>query len=297
MFGVRRMGAAGLAAPWRTVMPTGVRCWSRVMGAGLAVVVALLPLVGWTQTPPGPPPVAPGAPSDERRPEQSPLKRKDVPPEGIAAQLIVSPPAKPPPPRPPPSPGRAAPRCPLDLEDAPEPRAGMPPDPNEIGTTFYVCFGGLEPDQDVDVEVTWPNGVVQWTRDHTDDRGMVAWGWIALPGEPLGVYVVSATQGPRRATGTFAVRAASRPRILVLPEVGSPGSIFRVYLAGFEPHRFVPLYLYRDSTYATELPSAAMNDRGEAIRDLRTEPDDPVASYLVRTGAPEGIDDRFRLES
>jgi hypothetical protein len=104
---------------------------------------------------------------------------------------------------------------------------------------------------------------------------------------------VTATQGALRATNSFTVQRPSAPRSLVRPEVGRPGSIFRVALAGFQPHQTVVLHLYRHLSagsfvYATLLDQVTLNEQGEAIYELRTAADDPESRYAVETEPPSG---------
>lgn len=219
---------------------------------------------------------------------ESPLRRRDAPPEGVAAQLRVYT-------------GGAghAPPGPTG-----EPRVEFFPynGIQEIATDFLIEFGGFPLDQALDVQVVQPDGRVRQQQIDLDGDDAF-WYWESLPGDPYGEYLVTATQEELQATGVFTISAASTPRLYpLLPHgAGRPGTAFQFALAGFQPGQSVPLHLYywiddcsdtshRGSDYcwryATRLPAVQVDSRGEAFYTLVTQPDDPEGKYALETEPP-----------
>ena len=163
----------------------------------------------------------------------------------------------------------------------------------------YCCFAGFAPNQELQIDVSRPDGTVVHDSVLTDEEGEGPWNWYALPGDPLGQYVITATQpGVAPASAVFTETLASSPHALVLPlnvpptnlpalytVTGSPGTTFHIALGGFQPHQSVTLYLYGGS-YLTTLAPAETDDNGTAVYALPTESDDPVGGYAVVTDPP-----------
>jgi hypothetical protein len=215
----------------------------------------------------------------------SPLKRHDTPPEGVRPMLAGF------------GFGGGEDPCRSGEEAERDPSVYVPGKP-EIATEFYICVQGFAANREIQIQVKYPDGRVKRDRISvpgypTPTRSTL---WTSLPGDPLGEYAVIATQGEgqaqHQAMTSFMMSAASKPHIMVLPNMGPPGTTFRFALAGFAPDKMVPLHLYRQDTsctdaiaycYVTSLPPANMDSRGEAIYMLRTQPDDPQGSYRVIT--------------
>jgi hypothetical protein len=206
----------------------------------------------------------------------APLERQDIPPQGIAAQIGVTIGIIPGPP------------C-LGSESAPTITTMQA---KEILKESVFCMYGFAYSQAIQVEIMRPDGSVI---EAQVDRGERALPWVALPGDPLGVYAITAREGQLQATANFTVGAASAPRILVSPEMAPPGTQFQVAIAGYSPGQ-QPMSLYRRSSvcksgetcwnYLTHLTTVNINDRGEALYTLRTVPGDPEGSYRIFVGAP-----------
>jgi hypothetical protein len=200
-------------------------------------------------------------PSDTPIPE-SPLKRNDIPPEGVQAQL-----------------GFFTPNI-LCLPSE-KPLITVAPEA-EIAQVLLICLTGFQTQGAIAAEVKLPDGAI---RQNKIEPSVGRWLWLSLPGDPLGEYTIIAQQGDLEASGTFTVRPASVSRIAALTKSGPPGATFQFALAGFQPGQ--ALYLYRLSgsnwVYATELPPAQVDGRGEAIYELSTQPDDPSGTYVVVT--------------
>lgn len=207
-------------------------------------------------------------PSTDPTTTVSPLKRRDAPPQGVQRQFSVFVGGDPP--------------CPGHEEtSAPKAMADAYPRP-EVGSFFYLCFNGLKYGQPTQVEVALPNGIIR----KSDERYAFK-EWYVMPGDPLGMYRVTARQGDKIASGSFLVGPASTPRILLVrPELGPPGSTFSFLLAGFPPRALVPV----DVCVATERKDACsylttlhlqMDDQGSLIYRLATDANDPPGSYCL----------------
>ena len=219
------------------------------------------------------------------------LQRRDTPPEGVAAQLQFF--------------AGGGPPCAAVDESTPAINVeGMP----WVAGVYRLCVTGIEAAVPIEVALTLPDGT---TRDYTltSRLGGIALQHLAvLPGEPIGTYRATATQGRTQITGSYEVTRATVPSALTVPPTeGPPGSTFRFGLAGFPPDSEIELDLYqRDGDnaarylYLTTLPPAMTDGVGEAIYELPTAADDPVAGYCVvyrvPTQAPHSeCDASFRL--
>jgi hypothetical protein len=126
--------------------------------------------------------------------------------------------------------------------------------------------------------------------------------WAALPGDPLGVYQVTAVQGGLRAHGRIVVEQWREPRLMVIGGVIDedqrvtvrPGRTVGIAIAGFRPHRSIGLLFF----YTTNLDPYPKRLRfrawtpvetdasGAAVFHLRTAPSDPRGCYVVNTWPP-----------
>src|SRR5581483_8618712 len=166
------------------------------------------------------------------------------------------------------------------------------------GEPLGLRFPGLAPGRDLAVQVTPPGGAPQQATVPTGADGLAQWDWISQPGDPLGAYVVSATQDDRQVSGVFVVRQTTSPQVMTLLDGGPasarysaptavPGGAFRVVLSGFAPGQPVPLRLYRvfggTALFAADLGAVPADERGAASYTLRTAAGDPEGDYLVVT--------------
>ncbi|MCA1692729.1 MAG: hypothetical protein LC733_11230, partial [Actinobacteria bacterium] len=206
----------------------------------------------------------------------SPLQRRDVPPEGVKAQFEYF------------QEGDGA--C-FGLDES-RPAAVVDFEKPEMATSFIICFPGFAPNQPVQADVRLPDGKMRKISSESFNvpEGVPFSLWTAVPGDPLGTYEVTATQGALRGTGRFTVSVASSPNLVEIePLFGPAGSVFRFALAGFPPNRNVELYLYRQTeagpySFLTTL-SPRMDGKGETILTVHTAPDDPPGVYcLLRRG-------------
>ncbi len=108
--------------------------------------------------------------------------------------------------------------------------------------------------------------------------------------ERPGRFVATVTQGQLKATAVFTITAAPSPLILVLPQIGHPGTGFRVVLGGYQPYQSARLYVYRmgsnsaghtTGTYISRLVPIKTDRYGLAVAALVVQSDDPRGSYMV----------------
>jgi hypothetical protein len=132
--------------------------------------------------------------------------------------------------------------------------------------------------------------------------------WAALPGDPLGRYDMTASQGDISLQGRITVRAADGPRLMVIGSAGDelatrvtvrPGTTIGIALAGLRPRRSMDLLFFYTPSFrwggelvahmqfraSTTVP---IDPGGGTIFWLRTSPTDPLGCYLVNTWPPHG---------
>lgn len=235
------------------------------------------------------------SPEEVGRGDESPLQRRDAPPEHIAAQLEAFVGA---------GPGEACYNV-----DQPEPAIIVDPATTEIGLFSNLCFTGFNPELPITVEVQASDGIVQ-TRQFTAsysyqrEARVFFWLWPARPGMAAGRYQIKATQGNREATAALKVRPASTPRLRIVPfdphdimagdfppMAPQPGARFEILLAGFPPNASIALHIYgaRDRGAVTYLTTVQITtDReGQTIYHLAAPPEGGDGVYCL------GIDPEY----
>jgi hypothetical protein len=125
--------------------------------------------------------------------------------------------------------------------------------------------------------------------------GRAQWEWVLPIEDPPGDYTVIATQGALRSTAAIRVAAPDRPRLVVFPHTGPPGSTFGLYLAGFPANGNVKLHVYqqrvcsdRDALcgdYRTSL-TVHTNARGRGYYTFNTRATDAERSYRLVADHP-----------
>jgi hypothetical protein len=272
--------------------PTGTARWRSLL-AGLLVGGSLVLAPG------GQPALAQSAPA----PDDSPLRRRETPVSDVQPQLNLG------------STAAADPWCSFGPNGVTN-REGASDCAVAAGAPFGLRFPGLTPNGELAVQVTPPGGAPRQAMVRANGDGLGQWDWISQPSDPLGAYVVDATQDGRRVSGVFVVRQPTSPQILALPDsgpaspiygppTGAAGTAFRVVLSGFAPGQLVPLRLYRavGGTYlfAADLGAVPTDDRGAATYLLRTAAGDPEGTYLVisepRVAAPGLLRGEVRVSS
>jgi hypothetical protein len=205
------------------------------------------------------------------------LQRRDTPPGGVAAQFEWF--------------GLGADE-PCSGFDGSQPGVLVDGTPPEVASYYVLCVIGLGEGAPIDVAVTLPDGSV---RPYTIDadsaiQGLAILGLQVFPGEPIGIYTVTATQELSQVSGSYEVFRSSLPRTIVIPPwEGSPGATFRIAFAGFPPASQIELDLYRYRLrtedeifgYLTTLPPVATDRFGEATYELPTAVDDPTGNYCL----------------
>lgn len=161
------------------------------------------------------------------------------------------------------------------------------PEASRVQLNYYE----FAPQPGLDLQVTTPDGVTR-TRQVETATGVGSITWPILPGDPVGVYQVTATQGSTQGTSLFRVVPAQVgiPRLLVTPDRVAPGQNVVLGVAGFPPRSSVAARLYRwiDGSYwhVAELPTMQTDSRGAARMSLATDPGDVAADYWIVTDPP-----------
>lgn len=197
----------------------------------------------------------------------SPLRRRDVPPEGVAAQL--SPVLRD-------GPG-------ICFSDASAPLSVTPISPTiAVGDSMLVCVSGSAAGT-VSVHVGLPDGSVRPLAP--PDSGGTTTLVVAVL-DPLGTYDITAAQGAGSTTTSVEVTLPDQPVVEALgPSDAPPGTTFRFAVASPAPGETVALDLYRGVDYATTLPPARTDGSGRVVYELSTLADDPPGSYCIRARA------------
>lgn len=167
---------------------------------------------------------------------------------------------------------------------------------------FDVCFPGFTPGEPVSVSVRFPNGTTQTyaAKDFSETgpggAAIAYLFWYTVPGQPLGRYDITATQGGLEATGAFVLKPAIEERLQIVPLDGfasggqleaKRGTSIPIALAGFRADESAVLNLYHDGRYLTAV-DVTVDPSGQALYQFATTPNDPVGSYcVVLSSAPE----------
>lgn len=196
----------------------------------------------------------------------SPLRRRDVPPEGVAAQL-------------------GPPLLPTDGcgSDASAPLAVVPNSSTiAVGDSTLMCVDGWAHGP-VAVQARLPDGQVRELAQPDDDG---ATRLVVAVLDPVGAYAITVTQGEETAATSVNVTLPGQPVVEALDPSDAPaGSTFRFAVASPAPGHTVALDLYRGVDYATTLPPARTDGSGRLVYELSTLADDPPGSYCIRTRA------------
>ncbi len=236
------------------------------------------------QTAQPPQPSQPGAATPSLPAVESPLKRRDVPPEGVAAQF-----------------GFTVPNLRCLITDSPGPPEPGPDQPAQaqVANRLCIAFTGFDAEQEIiDLVVTGPDGFEISRGPIPIVPGSLV--FVPTPAHPKGTYAYVASQAPPAgqteplvATGAFEVVPASQPAAVMMSPPGPPGATFQIGLAGFPADTAVPAFLYALNqeangwVYLTEIsPPPVVDSAGEAVLTLQTAPDDPPGRYGVSFGIP-----------
>lgn len=198
------------------------------------------------------------------------LRRRDVPPEGVPAQLTFLPPTD---------------GC--DVPTAPAPEVTPGSGSLALGQSFLICVRGFATTSLVSVRVNLPDGQTRqsFVANQKDENG---WQFGVTTSDPTGTYRITATQGSRVATASFTVVLPFLPVIGTAgPTSGSPGTTFRFAVVSAAPAQDVPLDVYRRNevgrfSYITTAGTVRTNET-KAFYDLTTSPDDPPGEYCLAT--------------
>jgi hypothetical protein len=165
----------------------------------------------------------------------------------------------------------------------------------ELNQPMDLTFDGFASGSEVALEAFAPDGTrIRAETSVADVHGVAKWHWISVPSDPLGDSTLSASQGSLKSTAQLRVEASSQPRRAVLPAAGAPGTTFHFYVAGMQARQRVELSLYRgrkidEFPFVTSLGAVITDERGNAMFELPTAPDDPWNEYVIDTIPPAGL--------
>jgi hypothetical protein len=179
-----------------------------------------------------------------------------------------------------------------------------------MGVTLGLTFEGFHPGEPLTVEIHRPDGLTIRRNVPPTTGGSHLIDWTPMAGDLIGTYTVVARQGDRMGSWTLPVRRPPEPKVSVVPSIGAPGTTFTIFLTGFPPRSIVPIRLHRstgyrdvifdaerdqygdmaDYDYAATLRPIQVDEHGDAVYKLRTDPDQPDDGWVVETepGPREG---------
>lgn len=283
-------------------MPGAQRAvWRRLTGPVVLALLLLLLLTacrdtaqrgetgGTTTVPGGTTSTVDGAVSTSTTvdPAEGALQRRDAPPEGVKEQLDFFA-------------TYVGPEASCSRLDGRQPAVVVSVPNAAVATAFAICLPGFAPEQPVQADVRSPDGEVRrlTASEYTFPEQIAYTTWTTVPGDALGTYRVTATQGRLAAKGTFTVRPATDPSsVAIEPTTGPQGTTFRFGFAGFGEGSVVDTYLYRNEGkgrhgYLTAIP-VTMDDDGQAVLSIPTSADDPKGAYCLIRRGPGASPDYF----
>ena len=221
------------------------------------------------------------------------LRRRDVPPAGVQTTVGASllPTDSCAPPEPPPSSPRLtySDGAPID-SSRPFASIGTPP-----GLYTLVCASGFGPGS-VSFQVRLPDGRVR--RFPPGDSLEFALAVL----DPVGTYVISATQGSKQAGVSVIVTLPRAPVVDTQSPASAPaGSTFSFGVATPGPNQAVDLDVYVYPTgqqygnYLTTLIPARTGGSGQVVYRLPTRGDDPAGKYSVNVRGDGGVGAPFTV--
>ncbi|GLZ00325.1 hypothetical protein [Actinoplanes sp. NBRC 103695] len=259
---------AGPSGTAPATSPTGPERWTTPAGRLHAVQPA-----GGPAGPSSTGPRAPGDPPEARPPADDPvliegaLQTPDTLPPGVREQVDFF--------------LGGGPEC-WEAEPG-GPSVGMQSKPI-IPTQFLLCFLGFRDDRPLRVTVTPPVGrpVTRTVPPQETTGGGVFLPWPILPSDRAGTYRVTASQGGRTASRSFAISRPATPRIWLDRghEQIDHSVDLHLYFAGFPRGGTVDFTLYREERFfSTFRVRADALGGGHAV--IRTGNDLPDACWGV----------------
>jgi hypothetical protein len=183
--------------------------------------------------------------------------------------------------------------------DRPSPEIAVPPRIG-VGELHELCLWGFPAGRTVKVQIRAPDGRVErrdvcyWCREASNS---ILWG--SAPGDPLGVYQVTMTQGATELATEFGVERQHAPLLRVVGSVAEngrahpirAGATVPIILAGFPANSLVRLDIYfvpsavpLEAKYITTLP-VRTDANGQRLYKQGTDTGDE-GCYVLRTRPP-----------
>ncbi|MDH3500348.1 MAG: hypothetical protein OEM97_09520, partial [Acidimicrobiia bacterium] len=155
----------------------------------------------------------------------------------------------------------------------------------------FFCLLGFDPSQPVEVIVSPPAAPLRSRVLDPDmyriDDAFAFW-WQSRPDDPLGEYLLEATQGSTIVAMRFEVVAPEQSGFIIEPVRVSAGSPIDIYLYGHEPNADVTVHFYRQPgprinfEYVASA-TATIDPTGWGRLRIETGAADPLGSYLIDT--------------
>ena len=183
--------------------------------------------------------------------------------------------------------------------DRPNPEITVPSQVG-VGELQELCLRGFPAGETVKVQIRTPDGRVErrdvcyWCREASNSILLGS-----APGDPLGTYQVTVTQGATELATEFRLQRQSVPLLRVVGSVAEngpahpirAGATVPIILAGFPANTqvrldiyFVPSMTPLEAKYITTLPIRT-DANGQQLYELRTDTGDK-GCYVLRTRPP-----------
>ena len=171
---------------------------------------------------------------------------------------------------------------------AENPTVALDMEPAFVLRYVSVCVAGFDVSSPIQVTVVASDGsaVAVPPHDPTDRgayEGVVVVSFIPDLMAPTGDWTATAVQGELMASATFRVVQPAGGLVRVVPDSGTPGTDFRLELAGFAPGQPATVDVYRADDgvmrYVTSIETSPTDELGRAEHTLVTSPSDPAVGY------------------
>jgi len=140
----------------------------------------------------------------------------------------------------------APPTCPKATKG--KPSICIMPTTVEQGTYVYMLMRGFKPGTKFAVTVTPPSGRATLFYSLTNKKGIAEGHWYPLSNEKLGKYKVVIRGGGKTFKGSFTVKKATSPHVVVQSRSPVPGANIIVSATGLKPGKVYVLARYRASS-------------------------------------------------
>ncbi len=185
------------------------------------------------------------------------------------------------------------------------------PDVVDEEEPFDVVVSGLNAGEEIRIEVEFDGEIVFDTNRAADDEGEVEISLRTFPGDPVGIYSVSAIRGDEQISANVEVLPVEDSEdiddntttingvaINVEPESGTIGSNYEFTISGLDSNEEIAIQVEFDDEIVFESERTA-DASGFAIIELNTEETDPpgVYTFIVLQDGELTVSIEFELEA